>query len=191
MRLMYLLRYKSRHSIYFAGDGARPQLNPLSSTSHTKSGKRTKRIDEPLWIYRLRKRWFAIAGRQRCGRRDDLFGLNLNDGPLPDTWNMGPDGNRTCSYCGSIHCDDLMKIARLSLTDDRYGIEGTTKNYKVYVRQPGVRNASEGAIKFYMQHAPAAPSREDQELFAQSRRLTREREDAKWKAHLEAMKART
>jgi hypothetical protein len=29
-----------------------------------------------------------------------------------------------------------------------------TKGYKIYVRQPGVRNAHEGGIKFYTPHLP-------------------------------------
>jgi len=33
-------------------------------------------------------------------------------------------------------------------------IEPSTKDYKTYVHQPGVRNAMEGGIKFYHQHLP-------------------------------------
>lgn len=98
----------------------------------------------------------------------------------PDTWDYGPDGNRTCSYCGSIHFEDLMKICRKALTDERYGIEGTTKSYKVYVNQPGVRNASEGAIKFYMHHAAETPNQDDQKLFAEAARLSNERFAKRW-----------
>ncbi len=176
--LASLLRYNSRHCLYFPGDGKRPQLNPISSSSHSKSGKRTRRIDEPGWLFRLRQRLFCADSRQRCARRADnpmasqMYGDDL---PLPDTWNIGPDGNRTCSYCGSAHPDDLMKICRSALADDRYGVDATDKSYKVYLRQPGVRNASEGAIKFYMHHAPSSPSKADQELFATAIRRTSER----------------
>lgn len=171
------LRYNSRHHLYFPRDWSLPQLDPICSGSHSKSGrKRTFSWSEPLWLFRLRQRLFCFAGHHRCGRRGEswigsspAFG---GDKPLPDTWDMGPDGNRTCSYCGSIHADDLMQICRKTLEDERYGVEGTDKGYKVYVRQPGVRNASEGAIKFYMHHAPAAPSAEDQQLFAEARGLT-------------------
>jgi len=48
----------------------------------------------------------------------------------------------------------------------------------VYVKQPGVRNASEGAIKFYMQHAPAEPTDEDQQAFREAVRVSRERFEA-------------
>jgi hypothetical protein len=174
-----LLRYNTRHHLYFPGGWKLPQLNPYSSSSHTKSGKRTRSFYEPGWMFRLRQR-FCVAGRQRCGRRDDPFAMNRGDGPLPDTWDLGPDGNRTCSYCGSIHPADLMEICRKTLIDERYAVEGTTKSYKVYVRQPGVMNAAEGAIKFYMHHAPAQPSAEDQELFAKAARLTSERFEARF-----------
>lgn len=33
-------------------------------------------------------------------------------------------------------------------------IEPTDKPYKYYVKRPKISNASEGAIKFYMHHAP-------------------------------------
>jgi hypothetical protein len=107
--------------------------------------------------------------------------MNRQDGPAPDAWEWGPDGNRTCSYCGSIHFDDLMKICRLVPSDERYGVEGTDKLYKVYVRQPGVRNAAEGAIKFYKQHSLEEPTQEQQDLFRAALRLTHERFEAKWK----------
>jgi hypothetical protein len=180
----YLLRYNSRHSLYFPGDGKLPQLNPLMSSSHSKSGKRTKSFSEPLWMFRLRQRVFCFSGWHRCGSRGENLAMFRygNDGgkELPDTWDRGPDDNRTCSYCGSIHPDDLMKICRKTLVDERYGIEGTTKSYKVYVRQPGVRNASEGAIKFYMHHAPANPTKADRELFDSARKVTHERFVARW-----------
>jgi hypothetical protein len=179
MSIRRFLRYNTRHCLHFPRDGARPQLNPICSSSHSKSGKRTFNLHEPLWLFRLRQRVFCFSGRHRCGRRSESWFSQSKafggDKPLPDTWDMEPDGNRTCSYCGSIHPDDLMEICRKALVDERYGIEGTTKSYKVYVQQPGVRNAAEGAIKFYMHHAPAKPSAEDQELFAKARRLTNER----------------
>lgn len=68
-----------------------------------------------------------------------------------------------------------MVICRKTIVDERYGVEGTTKSYKVYVRQPGVRNAGEGAIKFYMYHAPKNPRAGEQQLFANAMQVTRER----------------
>lgn len=175
--MMRFLRYNSRHSLYRGDRGL--ELNPIMSSSHRKDGTRTWRWHEPLWLFRLRQRIFAFAGRQRCGRRAEGW-HGQTDEALPDTWDWGPDGCRTCSWCGSIHPDDMLRIARLVPDDDRYGIEGTTKSYKRYIRQPGVRNASEGAIKFYMAHAPEHPSEEDQAAFALAVRLTHERAMARW-----------
>jgi len=46
----------------------------------------------------------------------------------------GPYRNtfRTCSYCGSMHPEDLISFVR----EGRARLEGTTKNYKFYVRVP-------------------------------------------------------
>ncbi len=178
MRLRSLLRYNTRHTLYLE-KGVGIQLNPIMSRSHNADGSRTRRWTEPLWLFRMRQRIFAFAGRQSCGRRGESR-LGATRDRLPDTWDLGPDGNRTCSYCGSIHFDDLMRICRLTLEDERYAIEGTTKSYKVYVRQPGVRNASEGAIKFYMAHAPVEPTPADQKLFADAVRLSSERFAKRW-----------
>ena len=188
-RMKRFLRYNTRHRVWIprgAYGKTLPQLNPIMSSSHGKDGKRTWSASEPLWLFRIRQRLFAYAGRHKCGRRGESF-HGRTDKETPDTWDIGPDGNRTCSYCGSIHFDDLMEIARKTVDDDRYGIEGTTKSYKVYVRQPGVRNASEGAIKFYMHHAPANPSNEEQILFAKACRLTNERFTAQYKARMAAI----
>lgn len=185
-----LLRYNGRHHFYWrisdkSGNygPSWPRLNPISSVY----GRGITNISwhEPLRLFRLRQRLFAFAGRHRCGRRNDVFAWNRGDGDTPDTWDIGPDGNRTCSYCGSIHPEDLMAICRKALTDDRYAIEGTTKSYKVYVRQPGVRNAGDGAIKFYLHHAPKAPTAADQQLFHDAVRISNERfrtEMAAWRA---------
>lgn len=150
--LAKILRYNARHHLFFpcGYDGkTAPQLNPICSSSHGANGKRTKAWHEPLWIYRLRRRMFSFAGAHCCPSRVPDFRVGT-----PDEWNIGMDGNRTCSFCGSIHHDDLLKIAEKSKTDDRFAIEGTTKSYKVYVRQPGVMNAGQGAIKFYGWHRP-------------------------------------
>ncbi len=69
--------------------------------------------------------------------------------------------NRVCSYCGSLHPDDLFRLVAESASappDAPYHsvveIEPSEKSYKIYVHQPGVRNAHEGAIKFYTHHLP-------------------------------------
>ncbi len=82
--------------------------------------------------------------------------------PGPDHWQkFKTNGQRVCSYCGSLHFDDMVSLVKQSAEapeDADYrqciNIEPSDKGYKVYVSQPGVRNAHEGSIKFYMQHCP-------------------------------------
>lgn len=96
----------------------------------------------------------------RCPRRDesgqgDRF-------PGPDHWQRFKlIDNRVCSYCGSLHSEDLFRLVKESANasvDAEYGsvveIEPSDKSYKIYIRQPGVRNAREGGIKFYTPHLP-------------------------------------
>lgn len=67
-----------------------------------------------------------------------------------DRWvRVGND--RCCSFCGSMHPDDLSAALDLETTK----IDVSDKRYKVYVRRPGVINASAGAIKFYNWHLPS------------------------------------
>lgn len=98
----------------------------------------------------------------RCPRR--------NESPLADRTFPGPDrwqkfkaahGNRVCSFCGSLHPDDmfaLVKACAEAPADAAWNsvpeVDPSDKGYKIYVHQPGVRNAHEGAIKFYTQHLP-------------------------------------
>lgn len=96
----------------------------------------------------------------RCGRRDDLFSRGVSGGP--DHWErFKSNGNRVCSYCGSLHPDDLFALVKASAEapeDAEFGsvveIDPSDKSYKIYVQQPGVRNAHEGGIKFYTHHLP-------------------------------------
>lgn len=107
-----------------------------------------------------------------CGRRREsgmdqdcgggpFFGV-FQSGTNLDHWQkFKSNGNRFCSYCGSLHPDDLFDLVRQSANapqDAEYSlaveIEPSDKSYKIYVHQPGVRNAHEGGIKFYTQHLP-------------------------------------
>jgi hypothetical protein len=96
-----------------------------------------------------------------CGRRSENP-LASQTFPGPDHWEkFKSNGNRVCSYCGSLHPDDmfaLVKACAEAPDDAPYNsvveVEQSDKSYKVYVHQPGVRNAHEGGIKFYMQHLP-------------------------------------
>lgn len=90
-----------------------------------------------------------------CGRRD-------RGEAGQDRWQKFKRiDNRVCSYCGSLHPDDLFRLVRAcaaSSPDALYRsvveIDPSDKSYKIYVHQPGVRNAHEGGIKFYTHHLP-------------------------------------
>jgi hypothetical protein len=198
-----LLRYNTRHRLYFPKGTylSLPQLNPISWSSHVQdkdgkwTNKHTKSIDEPRWLYRWRTRVFMRTGEtMMCKRRGESVHSEMFPGP--DHWELGPDGMRTCSYCGSIHYIDLMKIVHKVPIDKRYRVEPSDKRYKVYVKQPGVRNASEGAIKFYMHHLPETVPDEDELDYKKAVRMSNMyfEEDmvkyrAQWKADAEARKA--
>lgn len=181
MNVRRFLRYNSRHHLYWRVGGSRgrtrPQLNPISPAY----GGDIKNISfyEPLWLFRLRQRLFAFAGRQRCGRRDESWYGELGDTTEPDTWDRGPDGNRTCSYCGSLHPEDFFVLVKAAADagpdagDDVPSINPSDKGYKIYVRQKGVRNASEGGIKFYTQHLPRPVSEERNKEYADAVQLSR------------------
>ena len=80
-----------------------------------------------------------------CGR----FVASAYDSIGKHFWATRPNGDRTCSYCGSLHPDDVIRIVK-NLGIGCIG--STTKSYKWYIRQPSVKNACEGGIKYYRHH---------------------------------------
>lgn len=111
-----------------------------------------------------------LPERMVCPMRFDFLGgvipAALVGIPGVDCWEKfkAPPGNRVCSYCGSLHPDDMIALVKVSANapiDAEYRsvveIETTDTDYKIYIHQPGVRNASEGGIKFYMLHIKRTP----------------------------------
>lgn len=75
--------------------------------------------------------------RQTCGRRMSDFGPWTRKENI-DHW-KGSVGNRTCSFCGSLHPSDLIEKVK----QEGYGIiSSTDKSYKIYV----------GNSKYYTYH---------------------------------------
>jgi hypothetical protein len=123
-----------------------------------------------------------------CPRREENP-LGARTFPGPDRWNkFKSNGDRVCSYCGSLHWEDMLRLvseAANAPEDADYhsvpSIEPSDKGYKVYVHQPGIRNAMEGAIKFYMQHVPRGEdgkitaTEEQQAEYAKAVKLSRKR----------------
>lgn len=79
-----------------------------------------------------------------CPRREESLFTPSN----MDSWDkIGED--RVCSYCGSLHPEDLNELVK------EQGIkvlELSDKSYKLYINRPNIHNATQGAIKFYKQH---------------------------------------
>lgn len=84
---------------------------------------------------------------ETCLRRMTEFGPWEHKEGL-DGWHVLPNGDRTCTFCGSLHPDDVLRL--LDVPEVQFTT--TDKSYKFYVRQPGVANAREGGIKFYVHH---------------------------------------
>lgn len=86
--------------------------------------------------------------RQRCGRRGESV-ASLEKELLPDYWRQLPNGDRTCSFCGSLHPDSVIEIIK----QHGFGvIHKSDKNYKWYISRPSVENGLRGGIKYYRQH---------------------------------------
>ena len=117
-----------------------------------------------------------------CGRRGEDAGCS-------DSWEKFKRiDNRVCSYCGSLHPDDLFRLVRECAESDPYApyrstveVEPSDKRYKIYIYQPGVRNAHEGGIKFYTHHLPRnadgslAVTDQQQEEYGRACRVSRAR----------------
>lgn len=98
----------------------------------------------------------------RCGRR---AGTIRAADPDVDFWEVEPNGDRTCSYCGSLHPDDFTEIIEgYAEGKEGFHFDLSTKAYKRYAHRPGVKNATEGGIKFYAHHLPDEGAPELQRL---------------------------
>jgi hypothetical protein len=121
-------------------------------------------VYDPPWS----ERHEVLPEPMTCGRRAlDQFAPGVPahkgfDEKGQDRWEKHKsNGDRVCSFCGSLHPDDFWRLVKASAEApedapyrDVVHIHLSDKGYKVYVDQPGVRNAMEGGIKFYKQHIP-------------------------------------
>lgn len=71
-----------------------------------------------------------MSEKQTCARRMSEFGP-WDRGENLDTWDVDRDGFRTCSFCGSLHPDDVLAHLRNGVE-----IHPTDKNYKGYLMAP-------------------------------------------------------
>lgn len=83
--------------------------------------------------------WRSALDKHTCPRRSELFSVGSGVWG-EDTWRKGTsfsgheknDNFRSCSYCGSIHPDDFMRV----IVDDGWIVEPTDKSYKAYLARP-------------------------------------------------------
>jgi hypothetical protein len=101
-----------------------------------------------------------------CPRRGE-GGPGLNIAKDGDHWKSFPNGQRTCSYCGSLHPDDMLVL----MNEHGLGaIEPSTKQYKWYIARPyAAVNASLGPIKYYRMHDTPELISKLKELLEQNR----------------------
>lgn len=87
----------------------------------------------------------------RCGSRD-YNPLADRQFPGLDAWRQHPNGDRVCSFCGSLHPDDFVEIIRLKADGKGGAVHRSDKGYKWYAQRAGTTNAMDGGIKFYTWH---------------------------------------
>jgi len=98
------------------------------------------------------KAWYGLKKRpQMCPRRGDPGPWKY---PAMDYWRIeGKHNDRTCSFCGSLHPEDFLALLKLAISNSELcRIERSDKSYKFYIYRPDVKNAGDGAIKFYTHH---------------------------------------
>lgn len=86
--------------------------------------------------------------RQTCGRKAVDYNPMSKQFPEVDFWQILPNGDPVCSYCGSLKPERVLELVK----EHGVGIISPAKSYKWYVTQPNVRNAMEGGIKYYRFH---------------------------------------
>jgi hypothetical protein len=59
-----------------------------------------------------------------------------------------------CSYCGSLHDEQFLKHVRevIENPDPDIRIELNDSRQKIYIARPEIKNAADGAIKYYLLH---------------------------------------
>jgi hypothetical protein len=106
-------------------------------------------------VFNAVRRWYLFKykyEKHTCSERFRSVGPWKKEEGL-DRWRIKKNGDRTCTFCGSMHPEDFKKQVELCLKDvSKCRIECSQKSYKYYVRRPEVMNADDGGIKFYTWH---------------------------------------
>lgn len=134
--------------------------------------------------YRAREMWRRfINEKQSCPVNDGRYFTPKGK----DYWRkQGKD--RVCSYCGSWHPEEFMEHVRKVIEVDGDGLSVELNDYrnKIYVTRPGVSNAGQGAIKFYLYHRlPQHRNDECLKLINEALRISWQRFQEKFKHNME------
>lgn len=149
------------------GNALRPaELLEHADEAGTKSDDLRSYAETILWNAIDRAR----SEGQTCPRRGDPGPWNAVEGL--DYWREEPNGDRTCSFCGSLHWEDFLDACKEVIESDniRTRLSQSDKSYKVYVKRPDVKNATEGGIKYYKFHTPPMSEEEKSKATAIFRR---------------------
>lgn len=116
-----------------------------------------------------------MTNKQTCPRRMSELGPWEYKEDL-DSWEKRGN-DRVCSFCGSLHPADFEAVLKRVISDAKCSISLSDKGYKIYVNRPEIRNARDGAIKYYKQHnyTNADDIARIEPLFLQAVNLSRER----------------
>lgn len=116
--------------------------------SNADKGYRQHKFDFDKEYELIDKSVIAALERQTCPQRNSGIQTMFEKGENLDWWKVMPNGERVCSYCGSIHPMDLLKL----LKEGKATITRSDKQYKWYINRPEIDNALKGAIKYYRDH---------------------------------------
>lgn len=126
------LKRSPNGAFHWYGYGEAGGASPLNLTSEDLDAEDWVVVDDAVALARQPQPTHSCRRRGEQGRA----------GELQDHWNV-KRGHRACSYCGSLHPNDLM--ARLELGNVE--LEPTDKHYMAYVAGEGLHHA-----KFHFQH---------------------------------------
>lgn len=117
---------------------------------------------------------------QTCPRRMNEVGPWKHEENL-DRWLPHKNGERVCSFCGSLHPEDFIKLCHQAAQPGaEVDIETSSKEYKYYIRRDSVRKTNDGAIKFYTQHAPDPLPEGDDIIFTEAVKWSRHRSSLRY-----------
>lgn len=124
----------------------------------------------------------ALPDLMTCRSRMDQSGPWEHQENLDFWQKFKSNGDRVCSFCGSLHPDDFLTLmADAAKVESDVQLTVTDKRYKYYINRPGVKNAYDGGIKFYTWHLTGPLTEEQQRVYQQAVQNSRDRFEKTYK----------